>query len=155
MYERKLLSGNRDEAGEERLLFSKLWFPVVILVASIGLYILGATTELVYFASSDDGGVSFCKKSYNLVTLGNALVNELSMTSNSTPGQTWILYLSYVILNLAFPVLTHLLQFGFIVGWFKSKKLKRLIEWTLAIWCFACIEVLLIGIFAVEYKVRV
>merc|ERR1712087_699774 len=38
------------------------------------------------------------------------------------------------------------------MGWLQRKKWKRLIEWTCAIWCFACIEVLLIGIFAVEYK---
>ena len=157
MHERKVvvrqggLSTNHSEAGEDRLLFSNLWVPVLILAASLGLYISGAVTEIVYFASTDSTGT--CTKSYNLVTLGNALINELSMTSNSAPGQTWILYLSYVILNLVFPILTHLLQICFIVGWFRSKKLKRLIDWTLAIWCFACIEILLIGIFAVEYKV--
>ncbi len=31
-------------------------------------------------------------------------------------------------------------------------KLKRMIKWTSAIWCFACIEVLLIGVFEVEQK---
>mmetsp|Transcript_12017 Transcript_12017/g.22331 ORF Transcript_12017/g.22331 Transcript_12017/m.22331 type:complete len:581 (+) Transcript_12017:147-1889(+) len=156
MHERKVvvrqggLNNNQSEAGEDRLLFSNLWVPVLILGASLGLYISGAVTEIVYFASTDSTGT--CTKSYNLVTLGNALMNELSMTSNSAPGQTWILYLSYVILNLVFPILTHLLQICFIVGWFRSKKLKRLIEWTLVIWCFACIEILLIGTFAVEYK---
>ncbi|KAL7541037.1 hypothetical protein ACHAXR_011534 [Thalassiosira sp. AJA248-18] len=150
MHERKVLDGQHSEAREERLLFSKLWVPVVILAASLALYISGAITEVVHFTSTDS--TSVCYKSFNLVTLGNALINELSMTSNSAPGQTWILYLSYVILNLVFPILTHLLQICFIVGWFQSKKLKSLIECTLAIWCFACIEVLLIGVFAVEYK---
>ena len=93
-----------------------------------------------------------CERSYNLVTLGNALVNDHSMTGNSAAGQTWILYLSYVILNLVFPMLAHLLQICFIMGWFRSKTLKAVIQWTAAIWCFACVEILLIGIFAVEFK---
>ncbi|KAL7544644.1 hypothetical protein ACHAWF_008018 [Thalassiosira exigua] len=151
MHERKVLAGT-NESGRERLLFPKLWTPVLILVTSLALYISGAVTEIVYFSSADYGSAGVCKRSYNLVTLGNALINEHSMTGNSAKGQTWILYLSYVVLNLAFPIITHLLQICFIAGWFRSKILKRLIEWTLAIWCFACIEVLLIGIFAVEYK---
>mmetsp|Transcript_10976 Transcript_10976/g.19164 ORF Transcript_10976/g.19164 Transcript_10976/m.19164 type:complete len:243 (-) Transcript_10976:118-846(-) len=152
--ERSAVADGEEEEGDtnddDRLYFSKLWIPVLILAMSLGLYISGAMMELVFFSSSDSAG--YCKRSYNLVTLGNSLINELSMTDNSAPGQTWILYLSYVILNLAFPVITHLCQICFMVGWFRSKKLKKLIEWTLAIWCFACIEVLLIGIFAVEYK---
>jgi len=150
MHERQLLRKSSNEARGDRLLFSKLWPTVFILVSSIGLYVAGSITEFVFFSSADVTGV--CKKSYNVVTLGNALINELSMTDNSAKGQTWILYLSYVVLNLTFPILTHLLQIGFVVGWFRSKKLKRLTDLILAIWCFACIEVLLIGIFAVEYK---
>ena len=155
MYDRKVPpvepgTGLADALNGTKKTTFPLWIPVLVLLASLGLYISGAITELVYFASADASGV--CKKSYNVATLGNALINELSMTDNSAPGQTWILYLSYVSLNLAFPVITHLLQVCFIVGLFKNKKLERLIYWTLAIWCFACIEVLLIGIFAVEYK---
>jgi len=147
-----LMSGgyNRKADGEDRLLFSKLLVPVLILAASLGLFISGATTEFILFETTDTSGV--CKRSYNLVTLGNALIDELNMTSNSAPGLTWMLYLIYITLNLVFPIITHLLQLCFIVGWFRSKKLKKLIEWTLVIWCFACIEVFLIGIFAVEHK---
>ena len=150
MHERKVLDGTQKDVEEGHLMFSKLWVPVLLLVGSLALYISGAIAELVSFESTDSTGV--CNKSYNLVTLGNALINELSMTSNSAPGQTWILYLSYVVLNLAFPVAAHLMQFVFIVGWSRSRRLKRLIEWTLAVWFFACVDVALIGIFAVEYK---
>mmetsp|Transcript_21012 Transcript_21012/g.50674 ORF Transcript_21012/g.50674 Transcript_21012/m.50674 type:complete len:681 (+) Transcript_21012:41-2083(+) len=153
MHERKVLGENRFEKTEDRLIFSRLWIPALILVASLGLYVSGAISEIVYFASADIGSdAGACMKSYNLVTLGNALINDMSMTGNSAQAQTWILYLSYVVLNLAFPVLTHSLQICFLFGRFRSKRLRRLIEWTSAIWCFACIEVLLIGIFAVEYK---
>lgn len=151
MHERVLPPKN-NETGEDRLFFTKLWMPVLILLVSLALYIAGAIMEVVYFASADLGSDGVCKRSFNLVTLGNALINEISLTSNSAPGQTWILYLSYVALILLFPILVHVLQICFIVGWFKSNKLKRLINWTLAIWFFACVDVLLIGVFAVEYK---
>ena len=144
--------GHPPEAGEGRLRFARLGVPASLLAASAALYAAGAATEIVYFASMDATGV--CHQSYNLVTLGNALINQFMSTSNAAPGQTWILYLSYVVCILAFPVLTHLLQFGFLVAWSRGRSLTRLIEWTQAIGCFACVEVLLIGVFAVQYKVQ-
>ena len=149
MYERKF-APPESGGGQARLHFPRLWTPAVILLASVALYIAGAMTELVYFQSTELQSV--CRRSYNLLTLGNALTNDVSMTSNSAAGMSWILYLSYVVLNLAFPIVVHLMQAVFIVGWSRSKRLAKLIEYTLAVWCFACIEVLLIGIFAVEYK---
>ena len=151
MHERKIVANNSQEGGE-RLYFSKLWIPVIILLVSIGLYIAGAITEIARFTSFDSGTGMGCEKSYNLVTLANALINDISMASNSAAGQTWMLYLIYILLNVVFPVVTHILQIFFIIGWFQSKKLKTMIKWTVGIWCFSCIEVLLIGIFAVEFK---
>ncbi len=166
MYEKKVVGGEEsksDEGGDDnlnegegseggRLLFKQLWIPILIYIASLALYISGAVTELMFFENSDIGSPGVCLRSFNLVTLGNALVSPSSLTDNSALGQTWILYLVYVILILAFPVLTHILQVIFMVGWSRSTKLKRMIKWTSAIWCFACIEVLLIGVFAVEFK---
>lgn len=136
--------------GEGRLRFAHLGVPALLLAASLALYVAGATAELVYFASADAAGA--CRKSYTLASLGNALIHPFAATSHAAPGQTWILYLAYVACVLAFPVLAHLLQLCFLVGWFRAKKLRRLIAWTLGIWCFACVEVLLIGVFAVQYK---
>lgn len=127
--------------------------PVTILGASIALYIAGSVTEILSFESTDFGSTSTCIRSYNMVTLGNALINEISLTNNPTAGQTWTLFVSYIVLSFVLPICTHVLQIGFIVGWYRSRRLKVLVEWTSAIWCFACIEVLLIGIFAMEYKV--
>ena len=76
------------------------------------------------------------------------------MTGNSVPAQTWSLFVNYVILILAFPAVTHLLQIAFIVGRFRSRNMKAVSEGTLVIWYFMSIEPLLIGVFAVEYKVR-
>jgi hypothetical protein len=149
---------NNGNSVEERLLFSQLWIPPVILVASIGLYIAGAVTEIVQFTSTDINAESGCTKSYNLVTLADALINDLGLTDNAAAWQTWILYCVYMLLNLALPVLVHLLQIIFMVRWRKKtsteqlQNLIRLSQWTSAFWCFACVEVLLIGIFAVEFK---
>jgi hypothetical protein len=118
----------------------------------VALFISGVVTELISFENSDIGSEGVCVRSFNLATLGNALVSPSSLTDNSATGQTWILYLIYVILVLAFPVLTHSLQAIFLLGWSRSMKLNRMIKWTSAIWYFACVDVLLIGVFAVEFK---
>jgi hypothetical protein len=153
--------GNENNSGnsvEERLFFSQLWIPAVILVASIGLFIAGAVTEIVQFTSTDINAESGCTKSFNLVTLANALVNDLGLIDNDVAWQTWILYIVYMLLNLALPVLVHSLQILFMVRWRNKtsteevQNLKRLSLWTSAFWCFACVEVLLIGVFAVEFK---
>jgi hypothetical protein len=145
-------NSNEGDESEGRLLFKRLWIPICLYIASLALYISDAVTELLFFENSDIGSPGVCLRSFNLATLGNALVSPSSLTKNSAAGQTWVLYLVYVCLCLAFPVLTHLLQVVFIIGWGRSMKLKRMIKWTSAIWCFACIEVLLIGVFAVEFK---
>ena len=88
MHERVILGESHSKDKKERLLFSRVWIPVAILVASLGLYIAGAVTEIAYFTSSDYGSDGMCERSYNLVTLGNALVNDHSMTGNSAAGQT-------------------------------------------------------------------
>ncbi len=133
--------------------FSKVLFPVFILSASVALYIAGAMSQLLSFESTDFGSTSVCIRSYNMVSLGMALVNEISLTNNPAAGQTWTLFISYILLSFILPILTHVLQVGYVVGWCKSQNLKLLVDWTSSIWCFACIEVLLIGIFAMEYKV--
>jgi hypothetical protein len=144
--------GERGGGGGDRLFFEKLWMPALVLVASLALFVAGAVTEIVIFTSVDSSGV--CSRSYNLVSLVGALLSEISMTGSSVPAQTWSLFVNYVILILAFPVVTHLLQIAFIVGRFRSRKMNVLSEGTMVIWYFTSIEPLLIGVFAVEYKVR-
>ena len=100
--------GNEGEGG--RLLFKQLWIPIFIYIVSLALYVSGAVTELMFFETSDIGSPGVCLRSFNLATLGNALVSPSSLTDNSAAGQTWILFLVYVVLVLAFPVLTHILQ---------------------------------------------
>ncbi len=153
MHERKVFGEEEENSqrGGERLFFARLWIPVLMLLATISLYVVGAMSEFIYIESSNGSG-GICLKSYNLVTVGNALVNELSLTGNMSPGQTWFLYLVYVLLILAFPVLTHTMQIAFLVARSKSETLKKLIKWASAISCFASVEVLLIGVFAVESK---
>jgi hypothetical protein len=151
MHERMVFGGEAKLEGGERLFFARLWIPVLMLLATIALYLFGALAEFIYIESSNGSG-GMCIKSYNLVSVGNALVNEVSLTGNFSPGQTWFLYLVYVLLILAIPVLTHTMQIVFIIARSQSKTLKKLIKWASAISCFASVEVLLIGTFAVESK---
>ncbi|KAL3930198.1 MAG: hypothetical protein SGBAC_011866 [Bacillariaceae sp.] len=170
-----------DDASPVALPSSKLYFgqqlaiPAVLWVVSVGLYIAGAMLDIVQFTSKDLTATEGCVTSYNLATLANAMVNELGLIDNSVAWQTWVLYIAYLLLNLAFPVLVHLMQLWSLVNWksyFNSSssstttttssssnddneflgKLQKVSLWTSAIWCFACIEVLLIGVFAVEFK---
>ncbi|KAL3802371.1 hypothetical protein HJC23_007196 [Cyclotella cryptica] len=149
MFEKKMLDGI-DTQAKEKLLFKQVGVPIIILAASCALFVAGTVMEVVYFKSIDTSGV--CIVSYNIVSLGNALVNEHSMTSNEAPGQTWILYLAYILLNVAFPVITHLLQVIMMFGHHRGEKIKQVFQWTAAIWYFACVEVSLLGIFAVCFK---
>mmetsp|Transcript_35984 Transcript_35984/g.61382 ORF Transcript_35984/g.61382 Transcript_35984/m.61382 type:complete len:556 (-) Transcript_35984:93-1760(-) len=151
MHEKKVLSANVSKDGEERLLFSQLWIPFLLLLISVGLYSSGTYMEFLYIATKNYGSDEACVKSYNIYTFGNALINPISMSSNSAAGQTWFLYIVYVLLVLALPILTHFMQIIFI-GSSRTKKLNKLIQCASTIWLFACIEVLLIGIFAVESK---
>ena len=137
-----------------KILFTKLWIPSLILTVSIGLFVAGAATEVVSFTSKDTSGS--CIRSYNLVTFVQALLSDINLSS--AVAQTYTLYVSYIILIFVFPILTHLLQMDFIFH-LKSNKSSKVIrqinDVTLLIWYFVSIEPLLIGIFAVEFKVCV
>ena len=157
MHERMIVSGSRREndnsdiqddadiSSKKSIIFSQLSIPASISFASVCLYVYGALMELVYIKSESNG----CIKSYNLVSLGNALVNDLSLTDNEASGMTWFLYIVYIILVLALPILAHLLQLFFIAGGATS---KLLIKYISAISCFASVEVLLIGTLGIESK---
>ena len=149
MFEKKLL-GRIDTQEKEQLLLKQVGVQMTILVICCALFVSGTVAEVVSFKSIDSSGV--CRISYNIVSLGNALINEHSMTSNNAPGQTWILYLAYIILNVAFPVITHLLQMNMIFVYLRGEKIKQAYQLTAAIWYFACVEVSLLGIFAVGFK---
>jgi len=153
MHERKVgLAGQVSQDEKKRLSFSQLWISVLVILTAIGLYAWGITSELVYFTSVGGESEGFCVKSHNLVQLGNSLINDISMTGNSAAGQTWFLYLVYVVLNLMLPIITHLMQIIYIAGHFRSKRMESVIHFASAIWCFACIEVLLIATFGVNSK---
>ena len=139
------IQDDADRSSKKSVIFSHLWIPAFISFASVCLYVYGALMELVYIKSESNG----CIKSYNLVSLGNALVNDLSLTDNEAAGMTWFLYIVYVTLVLALPILAHLLQLFYIAGGAKS---KTLIKYISAISCFASVEVLLIGTLGIESK---
>jgi len=140
------------DTDKPKVLFTKLWIPSLILTVSIGLFVAGAATEVVSFTSKDTSGS--CIRSYNLVTFVQALLSDINL--GSAVAQTYTLFVSYIILIFVFPILTHLLQMGFIFHLKSSKSskvIRQINDVTLLIWYFVSIEPLLIGIFAVEFKV--
>jgi len=155
-------SNTNQEKGASRLYFDQLAIPAVLWFVSVGLYIAGAVLQIVHFTSKDLAADEGCDQSYNLITLAKAMISELGLIDNSVAWQTWVLYIVYLLLNLVLPILTHILQFWSILQWKKYQtntvdrqllaKLQKVSLWTSAIWCFACIEVLLIGVFAIEFK---
>merc|ERR1711862_796456 len=114
MHKRALLKMDKINTDEGRIYFSRNGIPLCILVATIGLYVAGAVTRCLSIDSIDYKTGEVCTKSFNLATLGNALINEISLTDNSAAGETWLLYLVYVTLNFAFPVMTHTMQIFFL-----------------------------------------
>ena len=144
-----------DELFDEPLPVKRLWIPIVLVVLSIGLYLAGAILDLVTFKSADTASV--CIRNYNLVTLGNALVDYEGLAANMTPGQSWFLYLCWVFLLLVLPIATHIMQLLVLINrtiakGFLGPKEKHVRTWTSNIWCFATIEVLMIAVFSIEYR---
>mmetsp|Transcript_7525 Transcript_7525/g.13201 ORF Transcript_7525/g.13201 Transcript_7525/m.13201 type:complete len:677 (-) Transcript_7525:1979-4009(-) len=128
---------------------------VFLFVFSLATYLSGAVTELIRFTSLGAGDTLGCKRSYNLVTFGNAMVSELALTDNSALAGTWTLYVAYVILVLCLPIVVHILQSVILVMSFlgiDKDRYKRVCQVTSSLWGFSSVEVLLLGIFAIEYR---
>lgn len=128
---------------------------VLLLVATLALYLSGSITELIRFTTFGVGGTVGCEKSYNLVTFGNAMLSELALTDNSALPATWTLYIAYVLLVLALPIAVHLLQIIILTLAALSidkKSYRRACKVSSSLFGFSSVEVLLIGIFAIEYR---
>lgn len=150
LHERKVAPEQPQEGGG--LLCSRLWIPGLLLCASVGLFVAGVTTEFIFITSADAGSDGTCLKSYSVVQLGNALIDGTSLTQNAAAGQTWFLYLVYVVLTLALPLATHALQLVLLLGRCRARGPGRWLQWTSALWCCSCVEVLAFGTFAIESK---
>ena len=156
-------SGKEEIISEEKekLLIRQLWIPVWLLLVSIGLYVTGLLTEIVTVSVNDaTTNTVSCFTPYDLIELGNGILNELSLSGNKVEEQTWTLYVIYMALTLALPILAHLLQIIYVIykgcSSAESSKStttsKRMAEWAANVWNFSCVEVFLIGLFAVEFK---
>lgn len=171
MQERMISETETKETEEEeeeiisdekaKLLFRQLVIPVWLLLVSIGLYVAGLLTEIVTVSVNDaTTNTVSCFTPYDLIGIGNGLLNELSLSGNKVEEQTWTLYVIYMVLTLALPILAHLLQIIYVIykccSSAESSKStttsKRITEWAANVWNFSCVEVFLIGLFAVEFK---
>jgi hypothetical protein len=153
---RTKLSSNKNEDCVAPANFAGMWLWVVfLLVATLALYLSGASTELIQFTSKGVGDNAGCEKSYNLVTFGNAMVSTLALTDNDALAGTWTLYVAYVILVLFLPIVVHCLQIIILTMAYMNvdkRKYKRLCRVASSLFGFSSVEVLLLGIFAIEYR---
>jgi hypothetical protein len=133
-----------------------------LLVSTLALYLSGSVTELVNFTTSSVASPTACVKSYNLVSFGNGLINALSLQDSTAPAGTWTLYIAYIVLVVFLPIVVHLMQICVLAvsaltlkegdDGSSIKKLESVCHAMSSLFGFSSIEVLLIGIFAVEHK---
>eukprot|EP00529_Nitzschia_sp_RCC80_P006024 CAMPEP_0113504538 /NCGR_PEP_ID=MMETSP0014_2-20120614/34768_1 /TAXON_ID=2857 /ORGANISM="Nitzschia sp." /LENGTH=995 /DNA_ID=CAMNT_0000399653 /DNA_START=443 /DNA_END=3430 /DNA_ORIENTATION=- /assembly_acc=CAM_ASM_000159 len=137
-----------------------------LLVVTIATFLSGALSELVSFTTSSIASPDECVKSYNLVSFGGGLINELSLKYSNGKAGTWTLYIAYILLVVFLPIVVHIMQLCVLaVSTFtlKSdrsengndsvmKKCKEVCHCMSSLFGFSSVEVLLIGIFAVEHK---
>ena len=130
---------------------------LTLCLLTVGLYIAGATLELVrienYYLGTD--GTEGCVLSYNLGNVAIPLVNEVSFEDNEHKGQNWTLFIFYILFAMVLPITVHLLQITYIYSSTTNNyKEMRVKAGHLAgiLWGMASVEVFLLGLFAVEYK---
>ncbi|KAG7344185.1 paraquat-inducible protein A domain containing protein [Nitzschia inconspicua] len=149
----KLLS-NDNTLRLSKVTGMHLWV-AFLLISTLALYLAGTVMEIVQFTSFGAGDNIGCKHSFNLVTFGNAMVSELALTANSAEAGTWTLYIAYVILVLFLPITVHCMQIVLLTlaSFGENKERNRFFcKWTSSLWGFSSVEVLLIGLFSVEFK---
>jgi hypothetical protein len=130
------------------------------------MFLWGALTELVDFTTASIASSNECVKSYNLVSFGGGLINSLSLNQSDSPAGTWTLYLAYIFLVVFLPIVVHTMQICVLAVSALTlqsqtgsdgeasvmKKCKEACHVMSSLFGFSSIEVLLIGIFAVQHK---
>lgn len=121
----------------------------ILLLTTIALFVAGSMSEMVYFTSSGTSDSAPCKKSFNLVTLGNEMISDLALTQNDAIPAVWTLYIAYMLLVLIQPMAVHLVQILILLFDIRHAALCRFAD---MFWGFASVEVLLMGVFVIEYR---
>jgi len=118
-----------------------------LLCLSLGLFLAGASLETVRFISFASGATQGCTRSYNLYSLGRALISGFSLHLNGSKPSVWTLFFSYIILLIALPLLVHSIQTLTSVIRLKNKNLCRTAD---ATWTFASVDVYLLAVFVTQ-----
>lgn len=130
---------------------------LVLYVSTVATLLVGSIYDVVHFTSyvtdadpttTNEPG---CIQAYNVYTLGTMMVSNFFLYDNSALPGVYILFISYVL----FVMVAHLLVHGIHISILlfhsipKQSLICRLADIT---WTYASVEVLLLGIFAVQYK---
>lgn len=123
----------------------------LLLATSFSLFAIGSNLRLLQFTTILAGETIGCTRSYTLCTLGGALVSDFFLYRNDAKPGVWTLCVGYILFALAAPLSTNLLQATVTILNLKSPFLCRVLD---ICWTFASVEVLLVGIFIVQVRLR-
>ena len=121
----------------------------LLVAASLALYFAGTFLDLVSFEWTYAGDTEGCKLSYNLYSLGTTLVEDFFLYRSNVKGGIWFMYLLYILCMAILPLCTHVVHILGLVFGFNDRHLFRVVDLG---WTFACVEVLLIGVFVTQVR---
>lgn len=149
-FEKNELSGERDTLVCKSQLCLRI-FVLVMILGVLALLLAGSVVECLSFTTYvGDNTIQGCQKSYNLYTLGSAMIQDNFLDGNSAPFGTWFMYLCYIFLvgfAPLFVIATHM----YIMGLQQQQKISPILcRAADVIWSFASIEILLLAIMLVQ-----
>ena len=129
---------------------------LVLYVSTVVMLLMGSIYDIIHFTSyiSDADPTTTepgCIHAYNIYTLGTVMVSNFFLYDNSALPGVYILFISYVL----FVVVAHLLVHGIhitILIFHNIPQQALFCRIADICWTYASVEVLLLGIFAVQVR---
>ena len=128
---------------------------LVLYLSTVALLLMGSIYDVVHFTSyitdadpttTNEPG---CIQAYNIYTLGTMLVSDFFLFDNSAMAGVYILFISYVLFVMVAHLLVHIIHITILL--FRNIPKQALVCRLADIcWTYASVEVLLLGIFAVQ-----
>ncbi|GAX24144.1 hypothetical protein FisN_9Hh397 [Fistulifera solaris] len=127
-----------------------LYFVGLSWATSMALYVVGSISEILRFQTTEgEQRDVVCERSYNVFTLGTELLSDEAMRDSSAEPAMWTLCMAYLLLVVVSPLVVHLIQMLALLGAVSNSMILRLGD---SIWTFASVDVLLMGVYIVQYK---
>jgi len=123
---------------------------ILLLACTVGLFLSGSMLDMISFTTIDTAiSPEGCTRSLNLYTLPFEMISDLVMYQNSAKPGTWCLFMAYVLMVVLLPIAVHLVHTVLILFRLQSNILFEIADMS---WTFASVEVLLLGVWTLQYK---